>query len=306
MNAILGLVSGATHTLAGASLAALAVAFVLHLGKVAAEARSWHAIVSHAHPAGRVRFRTSLGAFAGALGANAVLPARVGEALRVGIMRRRIPESTVATIAGTIVLETAIEVVFGIGVIGAVLLAGRSVGPSGSPLALGAAHPIALSVIGGGVLALGIPAWLARVRLGRIARSMARGMSVVRAPRPLGGVIAWKLVAWSFRFAMVYFFLVAFHVGGGLWAVLLAVAAQNLSNLIPLAPGNAGTQQAALAFALAGTASAAAVVGFGVGMQLTTMLADVVIGVIGVACVSSRRDVWAALRAPRGRLAPAT
>ena len=92
--------------------------------------------------------------------------------------------------------------------------------------------------------------------------------------------------------------------GGGLWAVLLVIAAQNLAALLPLAPGNAGTQQAALAFALAGTVSAAAVVGFGVGMQAATALTDVVIGVVAVALVSSWADVGDAIRRPsRRRLA---
>ena len=303
----LGIVSGAAHTLAGASLVALIAALVLHLGKVAAEARSWHAIVRHAYPEGSVRYRTSLGAFAGAIGANAILPARVGEALRLGIVRRRVPGSTVGTIAGTIVLETAIEVVFGLLVIGAMLVAGRSVGPVASPVASVQSHPLILATLGGGAILLGLVAWLCRRRLGRVTASLARGMSVARAPGPLlRGVIAWKLVAWTFRFATVYFFLVAFHVGGGLWAVLLVVAAQNLAALLPFAPGNAGTQQVALAFALAGTVSAPAVVGFGVGMQAATAFTDVVIGVIAVALVSSWRDVGDAMRRPsRRRLAPA-
>ena len=227
MHWFLGIVSGAAHTLAGASLVALIAALVLHLGKVAAEARSWHAIVRHAYPEGSVRYRTSLGAFAGAIGANAILPARVGEALRLGIMRRRVPGSTVGTIAGTIVLETAIEVVFGLLVIGAMLVAGRSVGPVSSPVASVQSHPLILATLGGGAILLGLVAWLCRRRLGRVTASLARGMSVARAPGPLlRGVIAWKLVAWTFRFATVYFFLVAFHVGGGLWAVLLVVAAR--------------------------------------------------------------------------------
>lgn len=307
MHSILALVAGAAHTLAGASLGALMVGLALHLGKVAAEARSWHAIVSHAHPAGRVRFRTTLGAFAGAIGANAVLPARVGEALRLGIMRRRVPGSTVATIAGTIVLETAIELFFGIGVIGVVLIAGRSVGPAGSPVAFVASHPAALGAIGAGAIVLGILGYGMRRRVARIAGSMAHGMSVVRSPRQLlRGVMAWKLLAWTFRFAAVYCFLLAFHLGGGLWVVLLVVAAQNLAGLLPLAPGSAGTQQAALAFALAGTVSAAAVVGFGVGMQVATALADVMIGVVAVVLVSSWSDVGDALRPSRRRLASAS
>src|SRR5580765_5510953 len=112
-------------SLAGASLAALALAVALHVGKLVAEARSWHWILTHAEGGAGVGFRTSLGAFVGAIGANAVLPARVGEALRVGVVRRRVPSSSVVTIAATIVLETAIEVAFGAAVIAAVVLAGR-------------------------------------------------------------------------------------------------------------------------------------------------------------------------------------
>jgi uncharacterized membrane protein YbhN (UPF0104 family) len=307
VQSILALAVGAAHTLGGASLGVLMVALALHLGKVAAEARSWHAIVSSAHPAGRVRFRTTLGAFAGAIGANAVLPARVGEALRLGIMRRRVSGATVATIAGTIVLETAIEVVFGLGVISVVLIAGRSVGPVSSPIAVVLSHPVALAAIGAGAVVLGIIGWVLRQRLARITASMAQGMSVVRSPgQLLRGVMAWKLLAWTFRFAAVYCFLLAFHLGGGLWVVLLVVAAQNLAGLLPLAPGSAGTQQAALAFALAGTVSAAAVVGFGVGMQLATALADVVIGVVAVALVSSWSDLGDALRPSRRRLVSAS
>ncbi len=306
VDSILALAVGAAHTLAGASLGALLVAVVLHLGKVAAEARSWHGIVSYAHPAGRIRYLTSLGAFAGAIGANAVLPARVGEALRLGIMRRRVPGATVASIAGTIVLETSIEIVFGLAVLGGILLAGRSVGGLGSPLVLVSSHPLVAGGVAVAALALGIAGSLMRGRVVGIARSLAQGMSVARAPRPLlGGVMAWKLLAWTLRFAAVYFFLVAFHIGGGIWIVLLVVAAQNLAGLLPLAPGGAGTQQAALALALVGTVSAGAVVGFGVGMQLATALSDVVVGIVAVALISSWSDVGDALRPSRRRLAPA-
>lgn len=307
MHAIPAFVSGVAHTLGGASLGALAVALMLHLAKIAAEARSWHAIVSHAYPDRDVRFPTTLGAFAGAVGANAVLPARVGEALRLGIVRRRVPGSSVATIASTIVLETAIELVFGLAVIGAVLGAGRSLGPIAAPTTLVAAHPAVLAVVGAVSVLIAGAGFLGRRRLRRAAAGMARGMAIVRSPRRFfRGVIVWKLVAWGLRLAAVYWFLTAFHLAAGLWAVLLVVAAQNLAALLPLAPGGAGTQQAALAFALAGTASVAAAVGLGIGMQASTALIDLAIGTVAVALVSSRSDVRGALRPARRRpaLAP--
>lgn len=305
MHWILGIVLGAVHTIAGASLWALALAVALHLGKVAAEARSWHGIVSHAYPAGRVRFRTTFGAFAGAIGVNAVLPARIGDGLRLGVMRRRVPGSTVPTLASTVVLETAIEIGFGLVVLAGVLLAGRSIGPAGAPLALAGSHPVVLGAAAVALAALALAGWVFRGRLGRVWASMALGMSVMRSPRELlRGVMVWKFVAWALRFAAVYLFLVAFHLRGSLWVVLLVVAAQNIAGMVPLAPGSAGTQQAALAFALAGTVGAGAVVGFGVGMQAATAVADIAIGIVACALVASWADVGHALRPARRRLVP--
>ena len=253
MGSIVSLAQGAFDTIAGASLGALAIAIILHLFKVAAEARSWHGIVRHTYPVSGPRFRTTYAAFAGAIGVNAILPARVGEALRLGIMRRSIRDSSVATIGGTMVLETGIEATFGLAVVAAVLLAGRSIGPLGSPTAAINSNPTAVMAVAAAATAIAVAAWFSRGRIRRLAVAMAQGMSVLGAPRQLLlGMLAWKLVAWALRFAAVYWFLIAFHLNSSLWIVLLVVAAQNVAGALPLAPGSAGPQQAALALALAG------------------------------------------------------
>ena len=290
MDLVATILIGAWHSLAGVSLGALAAAVALHAGKLGAEARAWYWIVSHAHVADRVRFRTTLGAFVGAIGANAVLPARVGEALRVGVVRRHVPGSNVLTIAGTIVLETAIEVVFGAAILATVLLAGRSFGAGLGvpPLALGAIGCVALAAI-----VLGV-AFRRRTRalLGR----MATGFAIVRSPRAfVARVLSWKLVSWSFRLASVYAFLLAFHVPAAPWTALVVVAAQNTAATVPLLPGNAGTQQAAIGVALAGSASTAALLGFGVGMQAATAIADIVLGAAALLLVARRGDLSGAL-----------
>jgi uncharacterized membrane protein YbhN (UPF0104 family) len=299
---ILATVTGAFSTVAGASLGFLALAIGLHLGKVAAEARAWHGIVRHAHPGDRVAFGTTLGAFAGATGANAVLPARIGEALKLGIVRRRLPGSTVPTVAGTIVLATVIEMAFALAVILAVLLSGRSVGHIGTPMTLLRSQPLAPMILGLCLLAIGIVGFRFRRRLAGAGIAVARGMSIVRSPgHLLRGVLGWKALAWTLRFAAVYCFLHAFHLGGGLWVVILVVAAQDLAGLVPLSPGSAGTQQAALALALGATVGTSAIIGFGVGMQVATGLADVAAGVVAVAFVSSWSDLRALLRRPSAR-----
>jgi len=103
----------------------------------------------------------------------------------------------------------------------------------------------------------------------------------------VGRVLTWKLVAWTLRLVCVYAFLLAFHVPAAPWTVLVVVAAQNVAASVPLLPGNAGTQQAAIGVALAGSASVAEVLGFGVGMQAATAITDLVLGAAALGLVAS-------------------
>lgn len=305
MHAVAELLAGTSRSVAGVSFGVLALGLVLHTAKVTAEARSWHWIVRYAHPGPGVDFRTTLGAFVGSIGANAVLPARVGEAFRIGVVRRRVPGSSVVTIAATVVLETAVEAAFGIVVIAAVLLAGRALVPrASSVLPSAAAGPVALGVVAMTTLAGVALAVAHREAARRLRARMATGFSIVRSPRAFATrVLSWKLVAWVLRLASVYAFLVAFHVPTAIWTVLLVVAAQSVAGAIPVLPGNAGTQQAAIAIALAGTASGATLLGFGVGMQAATAATDLALGACAVATVAARgdvRDALAAVRVPHG------
>ncbi|HMM49888.1 MAG TPA: hypothetical protein PKE32_09810 [Miltoncostaeaceae bacterium] len=84
------------------------------------------------------------------------------------------------------------------------------------------------------------------------------------------------------------------------------IAAQTVASIIPLLPGNAGAQQAAIAFALGAAATPSTAVAFGVGMQAATLIADVAIGVAAVASTAvgdgSLRQRIGALRSGVGAL----
>ena len=131
---------------------------------------------------------------------------------------------------------------------------------------------------------------------------MGRGFAIVTSPRSfVSGVLSWKLDAWTLRLGTVYAFLVAFHVPAAPWTAVVVVAAQNVAAAVPLLPGNAGTQQAAIGVALAGSASAGDVLGFGLGMQASTAIADIVLGAAALALVAGRGRSRSALRALRPR-----
>ena len=165
-------------------------------------------------------------------------------------------------------------------------------------------HPVAAG-LAVAAAAVGLPlAVHFRVTVRAALAAMVTGFSVVGSPRAFAvQVMSWKLVAWTFRFAAVYAFLLAFHVPATPWSALAVVAAQNVAASLPLLPGNAGAQQAAIAVRLAGTAGAPSLIGFGVGMQATCAAADVVIGVVAVVLILGSRDAIRLLRdlRPRGR-----
>lgn len=305
VGSVAALSAGALSGLTRMSPWLLAVAAVLHVAKMTAEARAWHGIVRPAHRGAPIPFRTTLGAFMGAIGANAVLPARVGEAFRLGIVRRYAPGASLAAIGGTVVLETLLEMGFAALVLGIVLGAGRSIGLLGNPVHAIGTHPTLLPATGALLASGAVLALVFRRRLAPLVRELARGFAVLRHPHAFGRVLGWKMVAWSLRTGTIAAFLLAFGLPATFWTVALVLAAQNAAAVLPLTPGNAGTQQAALVVALAGTASASTALGFGIGMQAATIVVDLTLGVVAVAAVAGRREMGVALGALRRRV-PAT
>ncbi len=289
MSALTSIVTHALHTIAHVSPWALAAALVAHLVKVVVEARSWHEIVAHTYPEqGRVAFRTTFAGFAAAIGANAVLPARVGEALRVGIVRRRVSDSSIAALSASIALETLIEVFFGVIVILVWVVSGGPLPALRSSHLLPLLHnPLVLIGIGLATIAVALAIRRYRGALRIAAAHWWNGFSILKSPGVfVRRVLGWKVVAWLLRLVTVMAFLAAFHLPASPVIALAVLAGQTVAGAIPLLPGNAGTQQAAIAVTLAGTADLATLVGFGVGMQAALTLADVVLGLVAVALVT--------------------
>jgi uncharacterized membrane protein YbhN (UPF0104 family) len=165
-----------------------------------------------------------------------------------------------------------------------------------------ATHSVVLTVVACLASAAFVLGLVYRQRARALLARMARGFSIIRSPRAfVARVLSWKLVAWALRLGAVYAFLLAFHVPAAPWTALAVVAAQNVAGSLPLLPGNAGTQQAAIGVALAGTASATALLGFGVGMQVATAIADLILGAAALALVANRDDLRDALGTVRVR-----
>jgi uncharacterized membrane protein YbhN (UPF0104 family) len=279
--------------LAGVSVPVLGAALALHLLKLAARTRAWQNILLASYPETRLRFRDALGAFLAGVGVDAVVPARTGQLLRLGLARRRLPGASMPGLASTLVVESLFDAVLAALVLGAAIAFGLRTGVPSPAAALGpiVRHPVVVGVVAS-ALAAATTALVVRFRafprslLGELRRGLAALADPILYARR---VASWQALGWSLRVASVYLFLAAFHVPATVGTALIVVVVQVVASAFPLTPGGAGTQQALLAGALSASA-AAGVVGFGVGMQAATAAVEVVSGAaaLGLATGSLR------------------
>ena len=81
----------------------------------------------------------------------------------------------------------------------------------------------------------------------------------------------------------MWWFLKAFDIPATLHNTALVLVVQSLSTLLPISPGGAGTQQGLTAYVLRGKAgSTTALLSFSVGMNIATIVTNVVIGALAV------------------------
>ncbi len=272
--------------LAAVGWTALGVACGLHGIRLLLRSWAWKNILTAAFPGRRrVRWRHVVGAYLAGVGLNSILPARAGDALRAYLIKHRVAESTYPSIASTLVVETLFD-----SFVGAILLlwaiaSGKLPGlhllsrlPSidwGWPID----HPRLAAIIGGLiVLALVVLGIRGAREVADFRRRVAEGFAILRRPwrRYLGQVVAWQAASWLFRFASIYFFLEAFHVQPSFEEVLLVQVVLSLSTIIPFTPGGAGTQQALLVYVL--RRERGLVLSFSVGMNIATVVVNVVLG----------------------------
>jgi hypothetical protein len=177
---------------------------------------------------------------------NAVLPARLGEALRAAVLARRERLSTAETL-GSVLIERIVDTMtlaaFALTVAFAVGLGERFATVGLIAIAVGIAAVIVLTAAPRLVAKLQIP-MLARVRDAALA--ILRGAQVKDRPLTIAAAAGLSLVAWILDAAI--YLLVARAIGIDLpvhaAVVISAVAA--LSTAVPSAPGFIGTLELAI------------------------------------------------------------
>jgi uncharacterized membrane protein YbhN (UPF0104 family) len=272
----------------------LLAALVVHSASILCRVRIWQLLLRVALPQQVVSFRAALGPYLGSVAASVVAPLRGGDAVRIALARRSLPEARSVAVLSTL----AAEAIPGLVVVpllcaAALLLGVLPVSPGLAALTM--AGCAALALAGWGVSRL-VVRRSRDGRLGRVLADLASGLRLVGSPgRFLRTVGPLTVLDWALRLVMIWCLLAAFHLGFSAAVPVGVVAIDSLTTLLPILPNGAGAQQAAIAGGLHVHASASALVAFSAGAQIVIGAANALGGAVGLALLPSRRGTQAVL-----------
>jgi uncharacterized protein (TIRG00374 family) len=264
----------------------LSVVIVLQVIKIGCAAKAWQNSVVAAYPGKRVRFPTVFGAFSAGTAVGTVIPAHGGDAVRIVMVKRRVPSSTYTTITSTLLVRAPFDMLMAVALFVFLLqqgvLPGRSLLPHRPAFDFSwfFGHPmdaiIILCTIVLILTALFLWAW---VRISEFKQRVRQGINGLLDWRfYLRRIFPWQLSDWVLRIVIVFFALRAFNMPATLHNSLLAQATSNLSTLLPISPSGIGTEQALLVTVLHGVAPGTLIVAYSVGTRLITSVINIVLG----------------------------
>jgi glycosyltransferase 2 family protein len=269
----------------------LAIALGLHVLKLVVRSHAWRNILAAAYPNTAVRDRYVLGAYTAGVGVNAVLPARLGDVLKLFLIKRRIEGAHYAVLASSLFAETLVDLVLAstllVWAVVAGVLPGLNVLPHLPEIDWSWAirHPRWTLVIAGVVVVLLVLSGIwANRKIDELRRKLAQGIAILHdPPRYFSQVVSWQVLSWGLRLGTVYFCLRAFHVEATVHDALLVQVADSLSTVLPFSPGGVGTKQGLIVYMLQGKASATQLLSFSVGMHIAVTTVNVVLAVVAIA-----------------------
>jgi uncharacterized membrane protein YbhN (UPF0104 family) len=229
-----------------------------------------------------VRWRSIVAAvFAGA-GVNAIIPARSGDAVRVVLAKRSVKGSSYATIASTIVLLSLFDFVVATCLVAWAAITGQLPKVLGPSFDFGWAFHNPGTLLKGVAIVLAVALvvllWYAE-RIGDFRRRLTQGFAILKDRRAYFRKVAfWQGIDWCLRFVAILFFLRAFHLPSTFHNALLVQVSAGLASLLPISPSGIGTEQAFLLYLLRDQASRTALLAFSVGMRITIIVVNLVLG----------------------------
>ena len=266
-----------------------------------ARAWAWRNVLRAAYPGKPIPFLPLADAYLAGAGINAIVPAHAGDATKVFLVKRQIPDSSYPAVTSSFLVQTVFDTSVGILVLLYAISQGllpplpRIPDLPAFEISFWADHPkfffIAVAVT---LLAIAIGIYLLAHRVRRFWARVRQGLVILTEPsRYMREVFAWQGLGWLCRFAAFWFFLEAFGIGGSIGNVMLVMSVQAIANIVPFTPGGAGAQQALLVATLHGP-TRTAVLSFSVGTQIAMAAWSVVLGFLAMLLVFRTTD-WRGL-----------
>jgi uncharacterized membrane protein YbhN (UPF0104 family) len=293
----------------------LAIALLFHTTNLMLRTRAWYSIVRAAYPEQRrYKWRSCAGAYLSGVGLNALIPARGGDLLKLYLVRLRLPESTVATLVATLLVETLLDTFIGPCLFAYAYVEG--VVPSLPDLphlpafewSAAVSHPRIAGIAVAVVVLLALLLLRHAIKVARDFRERVRqGFTILRTPRRyLATVVVPQALGWICRVGTMFYLLRAFSIHADIRNALLVLVVGSVSTLLPLTPGGVGTQQALIVVVLSGQAPDSTLLSFSVGMQFIITVANAVLGFIALTLMLRSLSLRKAIREARAHHASET
>lgn len=269
--------------------------------------RAWYNGLRAAYPTEVFPWRNIWAAEISGNGISSIIPAHAGVFVRLYLGKHTVRGSNYATVGSSCMVELPFD--FALGVI--ILAYGFTQGVfpkipdlsklNAFDLSFLAQHPrfAVFFVTLVPILMLALFAYLS-VRVRDFWANVRQGITLLRSRELyVRGAVAPQFVALIFRLASIWLMLNAFNIDSSLNIVLIVIAVQVASSLIPLTPQGAGVQQALLISALAGVASTTSIAAYSVGQQLACAVFNAAFGLVALAFVFKTTDWRSLMRAGR-------
>jgi len=279
----------------------LVPALALQLATLVLRAIAWRNILTCAcrRP---IPIFTVVCAYATGVALNGFLPARGGEAAKVGLVRARVPGSSLPAIAGSLGVICLLDGAIAASLVGTLWSTGAIPSlplpalPDGRQLTI-----VLAAVVACGALLVAVAAPRFSIRLRPLLWSALDGLRILRSPWRLAfTVLPFLLGAWACRVIAIFLALQAFHIHAGLATATLVVVLSGASTAVPV-PGGGGSQQLFATYALRGSVPAAGAMSFSFGVQLGVTALNTAVGIAAAMILFRTLRPVTALRAARAR-----
>jgi uncharacterized membrane protein YbhN (UPF0104 family) len=296
------------HRLGEVRTGPLAIALLFHSANLVLRTRAWYAIIRAAYPEEKhYRWRSCAGAYFAGVGLNSLIPARGGDLLKLYLVRLRLPESRIATIVATLLVETLLDTIIGPCLFAWAYFEGVVPRVPELPhlpafeFSLAVSHPRATGLVVAALVLLGLLLLRHALRVARDFRERVRqGFTILRTPRRYALTVALpQAIGWVCRVITMFYLLRAFSIHADIRNALLVLVVGSASTLLPLTPGGVGTQQALIVVVLSGQAPDSTLLSFSVGMQVVITVANALLGFASLTLMLKSLSLRKAIRDAR-------